>query len=287
MSTVISGTSAPTAPTGSAAGGDLSMARTRRLGWGLRTWVGLVVVVLLAPTLIVIPMSFGTSQTFVFPPRGFTLHWYQNFFTSADWTAALVNSFEVAVIAAPLATVLGVAAAVGLHRSGFRGRGQMQSLMLAPMIVPGVLVAIAIYALFLRWHLTGQLPGFVLAHTVVGLPFVIVSMNSRLAGYNRDLERAASSLGANEWHVLRRVTLPLLLPGILTGLVLAFVASIDEVVISLFLYSPGFETLPVHMYRAIVFGIDPTIAAASTLLIVVTTLALTLIHVGMRRKDRP
>lgn len=287
MSAVISSTSTNARARRSASGGDASMARARRLGWGLRSWVGLVVVVLLAPTLIVIPMSFGTSTTFVFPPRGFTLHWYQNFFTSADWTAALVNSFEVAIIAAPLATVLGVAASVGLHRSGFFGRGQVQSLMLAPMIVPGVLVAIAIYALFLRWHLTGQLPGFVLAHTVVGLPFVIVSMNSRLAGYNRDLERAAASLGANEWTVLRRVTLPLLLPGILTGLVLAFVASIDEVVISLFLYSPGFETLPVHMYRAIVFGIDPTIAAASTLLIIITTLALGLIQFGMRRKDQP
>ncbi|WP_211225536.1 ABC transporter permease [Amycolatopsis nigrescens] len=261
--------------------------RTRSIGWGLRLWVTAVAVLLLAPTLVVIPMSFGAGETFEFPPQEWSLRWYEEFFSSPQWMSSVLTSAQAALLTGVLATVIGVAAAIGLDRGRFPGREPLRAAMMAPMIVPGIVVAVAIYGTFLRWHLNGTLLGFVLAHTVLAVPFVVTSVATSLAGYDRTVEIAAASLGASGWTILRRITLPLLLPGIASGFVFAFVTSLDEVVIALFLQTPEIRTLPVQMYDSITLEIDPTIAAASSLIVVITTVALLLPQLVRRRRSEP
>ncbi|MEU6610248.1 ABC transporter permease [Streptomyces shenzhenensis] len=264
---------------------DARGANEAGLGWGLRIWVAGAVVLLLAPTLVVIPMSFTSGSTFAFPPKGWSLRWYQEFFTSSEWMSSLVTSLQVGLLVAVLATALGVAAAFGLDRTRFRGRGIIRSLMMAPMIMPGIVVAIAVYAVFLRWQLNGTLAGFVVAHTMLAVPFVITTVTTSLSGYDRTVETAAASLGAGPLTVFRRITLPLLLPGVLSGFVFAFVTSLDEVVVALFLQTPQIRTLPVQMYQSITLQIDPTTAAASSLIVVATTLVLMLPQLVRRRSE--
>lgn len=254
------------------------------LGWPLRAWVTMVGLLLLAPTAIVIPMSFSASSTFQFPPSGWSLQWYRKFFGSAAWLDSVGNSLRVAVLVGVLATVVGTAAALGLDRSGFRGRGALRGALLAPAIVPSILVAVAMYAAFLKWQLVGSLGGFVLAHTVLAVPFVMVAVATGLAGFDRTVETASASLGAGPVTTFRRITLPLLLPGVLSGFVFAFVTSFDEVVVALFLQSPKFHTLPVQMYQSVSLQTDPTISAAASLVVTITTGVLLLTQL---RGNRP
>ena len=256
----------------------------QRLGWGLRICVIVVAVLLLGPTLVVIPMSFSAGETFQFPPREWSLRWYAEFFSSAEWMNSLVTSIQIGLLVAIFATVLGIGAAFALDRTLWRGRGAVRSAMMAPMIVPSIVVAIAIYMVFLKWHLNGTAIGFVLAHTVLAVPFVITTVGTSLAGYDRTVETASASLGANAVTTFVRVTLPLLLPGVASGFVFAFVTSLDEVVIALFLQTPNIRTLPVQMYDSITLEIDPTIGAASSLIVVATTLVLL---IPLLRRRRP
>lgn len=256
----------------------------RSIGLPLMIWTGLVGVLLLAPTLVVIPMSFGASESFMFPPKDWSLRWYINFFTSPEWMNSLWNSVQVGLLAAALATVVGVAAALGLDRTGFRGRAAVRGGLMAPQIVPGIVVAVALYIAFLPMQLTGTLLGFVVAHAVIGVPFVLISVSTSLAGFDRMVETASASLGADPLTTFRRVTLPLLMPGVLSGFIFAFVSSFEEVVIALFLQTPDLRTLPVQMYNSITLQIDPTIAAASSLIVVTTTALLLIAQLGTRRK---
>jgi putative spermidine/putrescine transport system permease protein len=254
-------------------------------GWGLRIVVTLVGVMLLAPTLVVIPTSFSGGQAFEFPPKSWSWRWYGEFFGSGAWMSSLVTSLKIGLLVAVVATVLGVAAALGLDRSRFFGRGSLRALVMAPMIMPGIVVAIAVYAVFLRWQLNGTVIGFVLAHTVLALPFVVTSVSTSLAGYDRTVEIASASLGAPTLTTFRRITVPLLAPGVLSGFVFAFVTSFDEVVVALFLQTPDIRTLPVQMYDSITLEIDPTIAAASSLIVVVTTIILLIPQFARRQRS--
>lgn len=251
----------------------------------LRVVVALVALILLVPTLMVIPMSFTSGTTFEFPPKGFSLRWYESFFSDPAWRDALLNSLWIGLLVMVIATVLGTASAYGLSRSRWRGRGVVRGLHMAPQIVPNIVVAVAIYAVFLRWGLTGTTLGFVLAHVCLALPFVLVAVTASLDGLDRRLEHAAASLGANPWQAFFRVTLPAIRPGVLSGAVFAFATSFDEVVVSLFLRSPELQTLPVQMFDAVTVEIDPTIAAASSLIVVVTTIAI-VIPVLWRRPEK-
>ncbi|TMR02979.1 ABC transporter permease [Actinomadura soli] len=253
------------------------------LGWGLKIVVGLIGLLLIAPTAVVIPMSFSSGTTFQFPPEGWSLRWYESFFTSERWMRSLLTSVQIGLLVAVTATVLGVAVAFGLNRAGFRGRGAIRSLMLAPLIVPSIVVAVAIYGVFLKWQLNGTALGYVVAHTVMALPFVVTVMSTSLAGYDRTLDTAAATLGATAWTTFFRITVPLVAPGVLSGFVFAFVMSLDEVVIALFLQTPDIQTLPVQMYNSITLEIDPTIAAASSLMVVATSIVL-LMPQFVRRK---
>lgn len=226
---------------------------------------------LVVPVLIVIPLSFAKQPSFVFPPKELGFNNYVKFFTDSSWVVSLSVSVRLALIVAVISTVLGVLASFGLTRGKYRGKSAMQAILLLPIVTPGIVVAIAVYAFFIKLQMVGSWPAFILAHTLIAMPFVIVTVSSALATFDRRLERAAASLGANSLKTMLRVTIPVIMPGILSGAVFAFVTSFDEVVIALFIQSPTLHTLPTKMWQSITSEIDPTIAAASTLLIVVTT----------------
>ncbi|MCU1420413.1 MAG: transporter permease [Microbacteriaceae bacterium] len=254
--------------------------------WWLKAIGVVVAIFLVLPTLVVIPMSFSTSTTFAFPPVGFTWHLYQNFFTSPAWLSSLGNSVLVAVITAVVATVLGTAAALALDRMHGRLARAARTFMMIPLVAPSIVIATAVYITFLQWHLTGTLIGFVLAHTAISLPFVLVSVTAALGSLDPQLGRASTSLGAPPMHTFLRITAPLISRGIVTGAIFAFVTSFDEVVIAVFIHSPTFETLPVQMYNSVTSEIDPTISAASSLIVVVVALAF-LLPLAFRRRKKP
>ena len=244
---------------------------------------GLTVFYLLAPTLVIVPMSFTQARILSFPPEGFSLQWYGKMFSDRDWTAAMLNSAEVAVLAAILATVLGTLAALALARGRFPGRTLVNGLVLAPLIVPVVIIAIGMFSLYVRWKISGSLVGLVLAHTALAIPFVVVSVSASLRTMDRNLELAAANLGADPRRTFTRITLPIILPGVLAGAIFAFITSWDEVVTAIFLTSARFRTLPVEMWEQVRQVVDPTVAAVATTLLFVTTVLLLLVLVVRRQ----
>jgi putative spermidine/putrescine transport system permease protein len=246
-----------------------------------RVILGLVAVIvgiwLVAPTLIVIPMSFTGIQSFRFPPPSWSTEWYSRFVSDPDWYTSVLHSLVIAGVATIAATTLGTAAAFGLVRGRLPGKRAVTALLLAPMIVPVVILAIGVYAVFLTWHLTGSFMGFMLALTALALPFPVVTVSASLQNMDRSLEAAAANLGANRLATFRRVTLPLILPGVLAGALFAFATAVDDVVVSLFLSTPTLRTLPVQMYLSVTEQIDPTIAAASTLIMGLNVMVLLLV----------
>ena len=243
----------------------------------------LTVFYLLAPTLVIVPMSFTEARILSFPPQGFTLDWYERMLTDRQWSTGLVNSFQVALLTAILATVLGTLTALGLTRGRFYGRTAINALVLSPLIVPVVVIAIGMFGLFVQWRIGGSLIGLVAAHTVLALPFVVVAVATSLRTMDRNLELAAANLGADPWRTFTRITFPIILPGVLTGAIFSFITSWDEVVIAIFMTSARFRTLPVEMWEQVRQAVDPTVAAVSTTLLVVTTLLLVLLLVVRRQ----
>lgn len=260
--------------------------RTDRVAaYGLRGVAALVGLIMVVPTLIVIPMSLTGIPSFKFPPPSWSTQWYSEFFSSSAWYGSLGRSVVVALVVTALATTLGTSAALGLVRGRSRGRTVVQALILSPLIVPTVVAAIGIYRVYLTWHLTGSLFGFIAAHTCLAIPLVVVTVSATLGTVDPRLENAAASLGAGPIATFRQVTLPLILPGVLIGAVFAFMTSFDEVVVSIFLATASLTTLPVQLYTNVTREIDPTVAAASTILFVVTT-SLLLIVMALRLQER-
>lgn len=244
--------------------------------WWLRVWVAVVCVWLVAPTLVVVPLSFTDRASFSFPPHGWSLRWYRKFFTDPLWSDAIVNSLLIAAAVAVITTLLATGVAVVVHGNSRRAARLAEAVVLTPMVVPQIVVGIGVYAAFLRWQLTGTFAGFILAHSALALPFAYVAIRTSLSGYDTNLDRAAHSLGASPLSSFRRVKLPLILPGVLTGAVFAFVTSLDEVIVALFIQSPTLRTLPVQMFTSVTVEVDPTIAAASTVVLSLTTAAILL-----------
>jgi putative spermidine/putrescine transport system permease protein len=255
-----------------------------RSGLFLKLFGGLVAAWLVIPILIILPISFNGQASFRFPPESWSFRWYDNLFSSPEWRDAIFNSFQVALLVVLCATVLGTLCALGLDRGKIPGKGIVQALVLSPMIVPLVVIAVGVYAVFLPWQLVGTTLGFVVAHTALAIPFVVVSVLTSLRGFDRSLEQAAASLGASPITTFFRVTLPLIAPGLLAGAVLAFVTSFDEVVVALFVASPEKRTVPVQMFDTLQ-NVDPTVAAASTLVLGATT-AVVLVAVLFNRNLR-
>ncbi len=239
------------------------------------TRVGLVLLAvliglyLLSPILVIVPMSFSENSYLAFPPRGFTLQWYEAFFNDADWIQSALNSLGVALLSAACSVVLGTLAALAITRGRFPFRGPIMAILLAPLIVPFVIVGLAVYIGFLGLGLTQTVLGFVLVHTALGVPYVMINVVASLSQVDRRLEMAAMNLGANPIETFFRITLPLILPGVLAGALFAFITSWDEVVVAIFLSGPELTTLPVKMWSGIRVQIDPTIAAISTISLVV------------------
>jgi putative spermidine/putrescine transport system permease protein len=244
---------------------------------------GGVATFLIAPLVIVMIMSLSAGSTLSFPPAGISLRWYENLARSPLWSGAILTSLQVGALAALLATVLGTLAAIGLVRGRYPGGGLLNGLVLSPLIVPIVVTAIGMYLVFVDWGLTGTFVGLVIAHTVLGLPFVVIIVSASLQLMDPNLELAAQSLGANPVRAFFRVTLPLISPGVATGALLAFIWSWDELVVAIFLSSPLTRTLPVVMWGQIRSRIDPTIAAVATLFLLITIVVLVLVVVLRRQ----
>lgn len=247
------------------------MSRMRR-GW-LYLLVLFVGVFLVVPSAVVVVMSFSSGRLMTFPPPGYGIEWYVNFFRSPEWSGSALNSLQIAILSTILATVLGTLTALGLVRGRPWAAGLINSLIVSPLIVPLVITAIGMYFAYHKLGL-GAFAGLVLGHTVLAMPFPTITVAAALYGLDPDLDLAASNLGAGPWRSFRRVTLPLILPGVLTGAVFAFVTSWDEIVVALFLTSPTLRTLPVTMWEQARHSVDPTIAAASSMLTGVTILVL-------------
>lgn len=243
----------------------------------------LIAVWLVAPTLIIIPMSFAGKKSLVFPPQGFSLQWYENFFTNPQWFGSLIVSAKVALMVSVVATVIGTMAAIGIERMRGRAAGIIRALLITPMIVPGVVLAVGIYAVYLDTRLVGTWTGYVLAHTLLAIPFVVIAVGANLAVFDERLETAAASLGASRLTTFFTITLPLILPGILSGALFAFVTSFDEVIVSLFITSPQLKTLPVQIFSSMTRDADPTVAAVGSLIFLATSLIIGLgLIFGMR-----
>lgn len=245
--------------------------RMRHMTLRHKLLIAAIIAYLIVPTLVVVPISFSAGSTFKFPPESFSLQWWQRLIESEQWLRAALNSLKVGAIAAPLATVMGTAAAFGLSRVAPEKRNRLLGFIAAPLIIPKILVALAVYGAFLTFRLNGTLIGIALGHTAIAIPYVVVAVLTRLYNHDHRLADAAKVMGATPWRTFRRVTLPLIAPGILSGAALAFVVSFDELVIALFLQSPATTTLPVLMFSSVVYNIDLAVAAASTLFVVVVS----------------
>jgi putative spermidine/putrescine transport system permease protein len=227
---------------------------------------GLVLAFLMLPMLAALLLSFSPTELLRIPPRGFSWRWYEDFFTSSRWVLATRNSLVVATLTMLVATVLGSMAAIGLHLGQFRGRALLVALLTLPMVTPFIVTAAAMFFAFSMVGIAGTLAGLVLGHTVITVPFVVVSVLATLQTFDANLLRAAASLGASPGMSLRRVLLPLIWPGIAAGAIFAFATSLDEFVITLFLAGPGQFTLPRQMYANVREYMTPTILAAASLL---------------------
>jgi putative spermidine/putrescine transport system permease protein len=227
----------------------------------------LVALFLLLPIAIVVPMSFSTAISFEFPPPGYSLGYYAKYFTSDEWLEPTLNSLVIALGASALTMLLVVPAAFGYVRYRFRGKALVNLLMLAPLIVPHVVSALAYYGFLGRARLTGTHLGVIVAHGVLAVPVAFLVITATLKGFDRNLERAAMSAGAGPLRTFFHVTLPVLQPGMLVGALFAFLSSFNEAVVVIFIGGRQAATLPKKMYESIRLESDPVIAVVSTLLV--------------------
>lgn len=247
---------------------------------GQRLWLyvlaGVTMLLLVTPTLIVIPMSFSDSQYLEFPPETWSLRWYTHYTESAEWMQATRTSFKAALLTMLLATPLGVLAAYGLHTSRVPYVRAAFVLLIMPMMVPVVLIAIGAFYAYVKLKILYTMTGLVIAHSLLAIPLVVIVTGAALKGYDMNLERAARSLGAPRWKAFLTITLPQIRFAVITSALLAFLTSFDEVVIAMFVSGGDNPTLTRNMFNALRDQIDPTIAAISTIMIIVTTLMMTL-----------
>ncbi|MDX8535052.1 ABC transporter permease [Mesorhizobium sp. VK25A] len=257
-----------------------------RLGWlkvALLALTALVAAFLLLPVVFIVLLSFGSSRWLAFPPPGWTLKWYQELFADPSWIEAALTSARIATMTAILAVAIGLLASFALVRGQFSGREILRGLLLTPMVLPVVVFAIAIYAFFLRLGLGGTTIGFVVAHTVLALPFAIIPIATALEGFDKSIEDAAIVCGASPLQAKLRITLPSIRIGIFSAAIFSFLASWDEVVVAIFMASPTLQTLPVKIWGSLRSDLTPVIAAASSLLVALT-LALMIVTALLRRK---
>jgi len=258
-------------------------------GRALIAFAVMVAVLMVVPAFFVVPMSFADSRFMIFPPKAYSLRWYEAYFAIPEWTRATGYSVLLASLTTLLTLALGLPAAFGLVRGRFRGKQLITLLFLAPLIIPVILIAMAEFFFLSRLGLIGTTLGLVIGHTVFALPFVVIILVATLRGFDRSYELAAFSLGAPPLAVLWHVTLPLIRPGMVSAALLAFLASFNEFLISLFVIGSAGSTLPIQFWKGIRFETNPTIAAVASMLIglsVTTLLLLELVRWQTRRRTR-
>lgn len=256
---------------------------------GLTTRVAAIAVLvfLALPILIIFPLALSPTDYLTFPPRGVSLRWFEAVLTNADWRGSIWFSLQIAVGSTILAVLLSVLAALALVRGRFRFKQAVYALILLPMIVPNIISAIAMFFFFAdKGAVFGSMPAIIIGHAVIALPIAIIILSANLQGVDGRLENAAMSLGASRYTAFRRITLPLIAPGIASACIFAFLSSFDELLIAMFMAGSTAQTLPVRIWNAVLFQLDPTIAAISALLVVVSILALLAANLVARRGAR-
>ncbi|APZ44760.1 polyamine ABC transporter permease [Acidihalobacter ferrooxydans] len=261
--------------------------------FGFRGFCIMVLIFLMLPLLIIIPLSFTSTPYFVFThkmltldPAGYSLRWYHHLFTDPSWMHAIRNSFIIAPIATLIATILGTLAALGLSRSHMPLKQFISSLLILPMVVPLIITATAVFFYFSSLHLVNTYIGIIIVHSILGIPFVVITVTATLAGFDYQLVRASQSMGASPWYTFFKVTMPLVMPGIISGALFAFMTSFDEVVVVMFLAGPEQRTLPLQMWVNLRYNINPTILAIATLIILLSVVMLLTLELLRRRNAR-
>ena len=235
---------------------------------------------------MIVPLSFNAEPYFTYPMPGFSLRWYEDFFTNPQWILGLKNSVIVGIFATLLASVLGTLAALGLNRAAFPGKSGILAILISPMVVPIVITAIGMFYFYSKLGLTSSLTGLILAHATLGVPFVVITVSATLVGFDNNLVRAAASLGASPVSVFFKVTFPLILPGIVSGALFAFIISWDELVVAIMLASTEQHTLPRRMWSGIRELLSPTIMAVATMLIIISIILMVVMELLRRRSER-
>lgn len=245
----------------------LTIVSHRHRKW-MYVMVAAVLLFLVLPVVIVLPMSFSGSRFLDFPPKTWSFRWYERFFAEAAWHGAMLVSLKLAVATAALATPIGLAAAYAIHASEDAIFRRLHTMLLMPLIVPNIIVAIGVFYAYARIGWLGSFAGLLFAHTMLAVPFVVVTALSGLRGFDMTQELVARSLGCTRFQAFIRVTLPQIKGSVFSGLIFAFVTSLDEVVVALFVASGTNTTVTKVMFSSLRDEIDPTIAAVSSLLIV-------------------
>ncbi|MBT4487096.1 MAG: ABC transporter permease [Rhodospirillaceae bacterium] len=246
----------------------------------------LVFIFLVGPIIVIIPISVSSSSLLNYPLPGLSWRWFEVIFTPYPWMLSLENSVIIASATTVLATILGTLAAYGLTSVEFRLKPLLMALLLSPMMVPLVITALAAYFMFARVGLAGTFTGMILAHTVLAVPFVVITVTATLQGFDRNMVRAAQSLGARPLNAFFSVTLPLIMPGVISGAVFAFVTSFDEIVVALFIASPAQFTLPRQLFSGLRDNLDPSIVAIATVLIVISIALMAVVELLRWRSER-
>ncbi len=251
----------------------------RIIAWSL-------LVFLVAPALIAIPVSLTSQNYLSLPWDGLSLQYYREVFTSPDWMSSFFQSSLIGLTSAALATVMGTLAAVGLWRMSSRWGEVLRGFLLLPLVIPPIIAAMAFYRLYVPLRLIDTYTGLILAHAVLAAPLVLITVGASLAGFDRRLEQASRNLGASASQTLWRVILPSIRPGVISGAVFAFIASWDEIVVTLFLSKFSVYTLPRRMWNGIRENTDPAVAAAAVVLLGVTFAAFLIWALLQRRARR-
>lgn len=243
---------------------------------------GAILLFLCLPIAIVVPMSFSSAKSLQFPPPGFSLRWYEAFFSDSRWVDAGLTSLGLAFASSTIALVLGTLAAYALVRGNFIGKRLIESNFIAPMIIPPIITAVALFIFFAKTRILGSLFGLVVAHTVLGVPYVILLMSVAIQSFDIRIEQVALTLGASKQQMLARILVPNLIPSALAAWIFALIISFDEVVVTQFVGGRYF-TIPKKMFNELILQINPTITAIATILIALSIVTLALVALLMRR----
>jgi putative spermidine/putrescine transport system permease protein len=269
-------------------------------GTGERIWYysyrvicGLIFLFLIFPIIVIVPLSFNaepyftfTKEMLTFDPDGYSLRWYEALLGSEEWLFSIRNSFIISISSTIVATSLGTLAALGLSRRHMPFRAGITALLISPMIVPLIITAAALFSFYARLNLANTFFAIIMAHVVLGAPFVVITVTAAMSSFDEQLLRASASMGANQVTTFFKIILPLLLPGVIAGALFAFITSLDEVVVVIFLAGPEQTPMTVRMFSGLREEISPTILALASILVAFSILLLTVMELLRRRGEK-